>query len=108
MTGEIYEIFYKLFPLFTYTMYSVCLQTGCFPIRWKKAKIIQVVKPGKENVQYKYRLISLINVGGKVIEKLLIIRIMHYLYNKNLMNSNQYGFNPKQSTTDDTLTVKNT
>jgi len=49
--GEIYKRVYKLFPSFTYTIYSVCLQAGCFPKRWKKAKIIPVVKPGKEKVQ---------------------------------------------------------
>jgi len=74
ITGEIYKRVYKLLPSFTYTIYSVCLQAGCFPKRWKRAKIIPIVKPGKEQVQgaSKYRLISLINVGGKVLEKLLI------------------------------------
>ena len=108
ITGEIYKRVYKLFPSFTYTIYSVCLLVGCFPKRWKKAKIIPVVKPGKEKVQdaSKYRLISLINVGGKVLEKLLINRIMHHLYTNNLMNANRYGFTPKKSTTDATLAVK--
>ena len=106
--GEIYKRVYKLFPLFMYTIYSVCLQAGCFPKRWKKAKIIPVVKQGKEKVQdaSKCRLISLTNVGGKVLEKLLINRIVRHLYSKNLMNPNQYGFTPKKSTTDATLAVK--
>jgi len=87
---------------------SVCLQAGCFPKRWKKAKIIPVVKPGKGKVQdaSKYRLISLINVGDKVLEKLLINRIMHHLYSNNLMNPNQYGFTPKKSITGSTIAVK--
>ena len=108
ITGEIYKRVYQLFPSFTYTIYSVCLQAGCFPKRWKKAKIIPVVKPGKGKVQdaSKYRLISLINVGGKGLEKLLINRIMHHLYSNNLMNPNQYGFTPQKSTTDATLAVK--
>jgi hypothetical protein len=49
---------------------------------------------------------SLINVGGKVLEKLFINRTMHYLYSNNLLNTNQYGFTPKRSTTDATLAVK--
>ena len=45
----------------------------------------------------KYRPISLINVGGKVLDILLINRVMHHLHSNNLMNSNQYGFTPKRA-----------
>jgi len=45
-------------------------------------------------------------VGGKVLEKLLINIIMRYIYTNNLLNTNQYGFTPKKSTTDVTLAVK--
>ena len=53
-----------------------------------------------------FRPISLINVGVKVLGKLLINRIMHYVYSNNLLNTNQYGFAPKKSTIDATLAVK--
>jgi hypothetical protein len=48
------------------------------------------VKRGKEglNKVHKYRPISLINIGGKVLEKLLIVRINHHLYSKSLLNKN--------------------
>ena len=105
---EIYKRVFKLLPRFTYTIYSIRLQAGYFPKRWKRAKIIPIVKPGKEKVQntFKYRLICLINVGGKDLEKLLINRVMHHLYSNNLMDPNQYGFTHKKSTTDATLAVK--
>jgi hypothetical protein len=47
-----------------------------------------IIKPGKENYMdvTKFRPISLMNVPGKVLEKLLIIRIMHYAYQKEFMN----------------------
>ena len=53
-------------------------------------------KPGKENCKdvSKYRPISLLNVGGKVLEKLLIKRIMHFLYKNDLLNQNQYDLSP--------------
>jgi hypothetical protein len=54
----------------------------------------------------KYRPVSLINVGGKVLEKILINRIMHYIYSNNLLNKKQFGFTPRKSTTDATLEVK--
>jgi len=49
--GEISKSVYKLFTSFTYTIYRVRLQTECFPKRWKKGKIISVIKPSKEKVR---------------------------------------------------------
>ena len=51
------------------------------------------------------RPINLINVGGKVLEKILINRIMHHVYS-NLLNYKQFGFTPKKSAIDAALTVK--
>jgi len=43
--------------------------------------MIPIPKPGRENIYdaSKYRPISLINVGGKVLEKILFNRIMQHL-----------------------------
>ena len=52
-------------------MYKSCFKYGSFPTRWKRAQLIPTIKPGKENNDEvtKYRPISLLNVGGKVLEK---------------------------------------
>jgi hypothetical protein len=57
-----------------------------------------LIKPGKDNCNdaSKYRPISLLNIGGKVLEKLLINRIMHFLYSNDLLNQNQFGFSPQK------------
>jgi len=47
--------------------------------------------------QSKFRPISLINVGGKVLEKILINIIINNAYTNNLLNQNQFGFTPKKS-----------
>jgi hypothetical protein len=69
--------------------------------------MVPIPKPGRENINdaSKYRPISLINVGGKALEKILINRIMLYLHKNNLMNQNQFGFTPGKSTTDAMLAV---
>jgi hypothetical protein len=54
----------------------------------------------------KFRPISLINVGEKVLEKMLINRIMPHIYSNNLLNHNQFGFTPKKSAIDVALAVK--
>jgi hypothetical protein len=48
----------------------------------------------------KYCPISLLNIGGKVLEKLLINRINHRMYKNELLTDRQYGFTPQESTTD--------
>jgi hypothetical protein len=54
----------------------------------------------------KYRPISLLNVGGKVLEKLLIDRINHHIFSHSLLNGNQYGFLPQKSTVDAAMAAK--
>jgi len=53
-----------------------------------------------------YRPISLINIGGKVLEKFLINRINHHMYKNELMTDSPYGFTPQQSTTDAAMEAK--
>ena len=52
-------------------MYNGCLRKGVFPEIWKKAKIMPITKPDTQNSQdvTKYRPISLLNIGGKILEK---------------------------------------
>jgi hypothetical protein len=72
------------------------------PERWKIAKIIPTIKPGAENSMdpSQYRPISLLNVGGNIIEKLLINRINHHVYKPDLLTDRQFGFTPQKSTAD--------
>jgi hypothetical protein len=64
----------------------------------EKAKIIQITKPGKESSMEvtKFGPISLINVAGKITERLLTNRIMHHIYRNELLNGEQYGFTPQK------------
>ena len=102
ITGEIYKHTFNIFPKSITALYNGCLRQGVFPKRWKNAKIIPISKPGKENSEEasKYRPISLINIGGKVLEKALINRINYHVYSTDYLNHNQYGFTPQTSTID--------
>jgi hypothetical protein len=99
---------YRYFPLSLTDIYNECLTRGCFSNQWKRSIIIPIVKPGKDNSKEpsKYRPISLLNVGGKVLEKLLIGRILHHVYSNNLRNKRQYGFIPQKRTLDAVMAVK--
>jgi len=68
------------------------------PKGWKIAKVILVLRPNKDNYQdpSKFRRISLLNMGGKILDKLLINRINYHLYKNELLSQRQYGFTPKK------------
>jgi len=88
ITAEIYKLTFKIFPKSITAMYNGCLKIGIFPERWKKAKIIPIMKPGIQTCEEvtKYRPISLLNVGGKILERALINRINHYMYSTEFLN----------------------
>jgi hypothetical protein len=54
----------------------------------------------------KYRPISLINTASKVLEKVLINKIMYHMYSNNLMGNKQYEFTPQTSKVDDVMALK--
>ena len=108
ITSDIFQRPYDLLPKSTTAMYNGCFRTACFPKIWKRAKLIAIVKPGKETCDNmtKYRRISLLNTAAYVLEKVLINRIMSYVYSNNLMNKHQYGFAPQTSTVDAVMALR--
>jgi len=46
------------------------------------------------------------NIGGKVLEKLLINRINHHMYKNELLTDSQYGFTPQKITIDAAMEAK--
>lgn len=98
----------KILPRYVTAIYNNCLRQAYFPEQWKKARLLPIIKPGKDaSIEVtKFRPISLLNTSGKVLEKLLIDRIMHHIQTKNLMNGNQFGFTPQRSTVDAAMALK--
>jgi hypothetical protein len=108
ITGGTYQRTYNIFPRVINAIYNQCLKKGRFPKRWETAKIIPTIKPGKEKSMdpSKYRPISLLNMGGKILEKLLINRINHRMYKNELVNDRQFVFTPQKSTTNAAMGAK--
>jgi len=94
----VWKCLVAILPRYLTAIYNGCLKERVFPKRWKKAKIISIVKPGKEGSDEvnKFRPISLLDSGGKVLEKLLINRINHHVFSRGFINDNQFGFGPQE------------
>jgi hypothetical protein len=70
-----------------------------FPTEWKHARVISILKPGKDPAPpSSYRPISLLDMIGKLFEKILLARILHEVNVRGLIRDEQFGFRPKHST----------
>lgn len=83
-------------------LYNKCLETGCFPRRWKVTRLILLRKPGKtDDSPAAFRPLCLINEIAKIFEKIIKNRIeSHMKQSGNNLSHRQYGFIEGKSTVD--------
>ena len=85
---------------FMAAIFTASLAAGYFPLKFKEAKLIFIRKSGKDIRQpASYRPISLLEVPGKCLEKIINERVQDFCENNNVHDPNQYGFRPKRGTT---------
>ena len=79
-----------------------CLDLGVFPTRWKVGNIIAIPKgPDRDRSSPKsYRPICLLSMVGKLLERLMAVRLAPLLLDHRLSSDRQYGFRPGKSTED--------
>eukprot|EP00833_Pecoramyces_ruminatium_P001771 jgi/Orpsp1_1/1175803/evm.model.c7180000055260.1 len=65
---------------------------GSFPKKWNSASIVSIPKKGDLTDCSNYRGISLINVGLKIISKIVTDRISKYALSHNFIRPEQFGF----------------
>lgn len=85
-------------------MYNACLQQCKLPNIWRKAKIIAILKPGKEaNNPKSYRPISLLCHTYKIFERLIHNRLSPTV--DPILIPQQAGFRPEKSCTAQVLNL---
>lgn len=89
----------KNFPEEISKVFTNLLQKGTFPVSWKQAKVVLLLKPGKpENIPSSYRPICLLNTIGKAFEVLINNRLQTFLEENSILSDKQYGFRKNRST----------
>jgi hypothetical protein len=69
------------------------------PSVWKNARMIFILKPGKDPaLSSSYWPISLLDTVGKLVEKILLNRILNEVSELGLVRDEQFGFRPRHST----------
>ena len=99
ITAEVARCLPKRAIVFLTHIYNAVLRLSYFPLLWKFSKIILFPKPNKPpDLVTSYRPISLLPFFGKVLERLILNRILPIISEKNLLPNYQFGFRAHHST----------
>ena len=78
-----------------------CWENGHLPTDWKKSIVIPILKKGKKpSDPTSYRPIALTSCAGKIMEKIILDRLVYYCNKNNIIPKNQTGFRKNKSATD--------
>lgn len=101
ITAGIWKTVIEYIPEEITEMYNNILKRDIFPDMWKISKLVLIGKPGKKGSEASaYRLICLLNLPGKMLEKLLKDKIERDLNKKGKLSANRYDFRAGRSTID--------
>ena len=80
-------------------IFNLTFSLGYFPKIFKIAILCLIHKEGKDITKpINYKPISLLEVTGKIFEKILNGRLVKFLENNNLLSKNQFGFRKSRGT----------
>ena len=89
-------------------IFTNCLQRGLFPEIWKHANVVPVHKKNEKNLKGNYRPISLLPIFRKILEKLVYDSLYSHLVSCEVLDPNQSGFRPGDSTVNQLLSITHT
>lgn len=77
-----------------------CMDLQYFPSTWKCAKVVPILKPGKDPTSpSSYRPISLLSSISKIFERLILNRVLEHIEMNRIIPNEQFGFRKNHSTT---------
>jgi hypothetical protein len=80
-------------------LYNAILRLEYWPMEFKTARIIMIPKPGKQPTDLtSYRPISLLPIISKILENLLLRRLLNDTHSQDWIPSHQFGFRKAYST----------
>ena len=77
---------------------NVSFISGIFPEKMKTAKVIPIYKSGDKQKFTNYRPVSLLSQFSKILEKVFVGRMEHFIEKHELLMESQYGFRSARST----------
>ena len=86
-------------------MFENYVRHGIVPVTWKRANVVPVHKKHEKNLKGNYRPISLLQIFCEDLEELLYESLYSHFEKKYLLNPNQSGFHPGDSTVNQLLSI---
>ncbi|HBI40008.1 MAG TPA: hypothetical protein DDY16_03550 [Tenacibaculum sp.] len=83
---------------FLLVLFNNCLRKGIFPNCFKVAQVTPLHKGGERLDRNSYRPISLLPALGKLLEKIILVRVLNFFDKHSLLSTHQFGFRPKFTT----------
>ena len=83
-----------------------CLNSRNFSDIWKNSNIVLVHKKVDKQIVNNYRLVSLLPVCGKILERLVFNSVFDFLDNNSLLIANQSDFRPSDSCESQLIVMK--
>ncbi|KAI5735424.1 hypothetical protein M8J77_018106 [Diaphorina citri] len=107
ISPEIIKLFIETKPDVCLKLFNDQLKMGTFPDIWKRARLVLIEKEKKsDDTEKSYRPICLLDILGKVYEKLIKIRLEEEIGKNGGLSPEQFGFISGRSTVDAMLEVK--
>ena len=86
-------------------IFKSCLESGKFPLEWKKANVVPAHKKGDIQLLKNYRPMSLLPIAGKIFERILYNNQFEFFSKNHLISHNQSGFKPGDSCINQLLSI---
>ena len=77
---------------------NLSIHSGCFPTKWKMARVTPLFKDGAQDCRYNFRPISELSILSKVCEKHVADSFINYLVKAGLLYELQSAFRARHST----------
>ena len=86
-----------ILPAITHIV-NLSISQAMFPMPWKIAKIVPLLKKGDSLMAKNYRPVALLPIFSKILERAVFLQLVEYLESNNLLNSNHHGCRPGHNT----------
>ena len=88
-------------------IFGECLNTGLFPLEWKKANLVPVYKKGDKQCLINYCPVSILPICSKIFEKLIFNQMFKIFNENNLISPKQPVFKPGDSCINQLISITN-
>lgn len=94
----ILKLMFKIIPNLFTAWANLCLSQNYLPLTLRQGKVVYFQKQAKNPSKFNaYRSICLLLTLGKIVEKLLVTRLVHNLELRNILHHRRYRFRDGRS-----------